>query len=92
MHFTEYILFISGMKVEESNSICEEKCIVVGQNGPQKASDFIMADGNKVCACVSNSPAISFNTVSPTRWLLKVCSIFLKILYLQQTQKDFLTL
>lgn len=77
MHFTEYILFISGMRVEENNSTREERCIVVGQNGPYKASEIIMADGNKVHTCLSNSPVISLNTVPPTLWLLEVCSNFL---------------
>lgn len=53
MHFTEYVLFISAIRVEESNSTHEERCIVMRQNGPYKATEIIMTDGNKVCTRLS---------------------------------------
>ena len=40
MHFPEYILLISGMRVKESNSTREERRIIMGQNGhikPQRS-------------------------------------------------------
>lgn len=55
LNFAEHILFISGMRVEESNQACEERHIVMGQNGPYKATEIIMADGNKACTCLSNT-------------------------------------
>lgn len=39
--------FISGMRLEGSNQACEERHTVMGQNGPYKAIEIVMADGIK---------------------------------------------
>lgn len=67
MHFPEYVLFISGKRIEESNSACEERHIVVGQMAHIKAQRSLWQMGMN-CAPVSpsNSPFISFNIYSPT--------------------------
>lgn len=52
MHFPEDVLFISGKRIEESNSACEGRHIVVGHNGPYKSTKIIMADGNELCTCL----------------------------------------